>query len=94
MVRGKLVDKFVPPIIQTSVDFRDFEELFCVFTHVASIYANLLEQKKAFNERKESERKKERKRSKESVQKSSTPTGLVWDTNMAAVSKYGCYDVM
>ena len=65
MVRGKLVDKFVPPIIQTSVNFRDFEELFFVFTHVASIYANLLEQKKAFNERKESERKKERKRSKE-----------------------------
>ena len=60
-----MVDKFVPPIIQTSVDFRDFEELFCVFTHVASIYASLLEQKKAFNERKESERKKERKRSKE-----------------------------
>ena len=27
MVRGKLVDKFVPPIIQTSVNFRDFEEL-------------------------------------------------------------------
>ena len=48
MVRGKLVDKFVPPIIQTSVNFRDFEELFFVFTHVASIYANLLEQKKAF----------------------------------------------
>ena len=48
MVRGKLVDKFVPPIIQTSVNFLDFEELFCVFTHVASIYANLLEQKKAF----------------------------------------------
>ena len=47
MVRGKLVDKFVPPIIQT-VNFRDFEELFCVFTHVASIYANLLEQKKEF----------------------------------------------
>ena len=48
IVRGKLVDKFVPPIIQTSVNFRDFEELFCVFTHVASIYANLLEQKKGF----------------------------------------------
>ena len=48
MVRGKLVDKFVPPIIQASVNFRDFEELFCVFTHVARIYANLLEQKKAF----------------------------------------------
>ena len=93
MVRGKLVDKFVPPIIPTSVNFRDFEELFFVFTHVASIYANLLEQKKAFNERKK-ERKKAFKRKKESVQKSSTPTGLVWDTNMAAVSKYGCYDVM
>ena len=43
----------------------------CVFTHVASIYANLLEQKKAFTK-----------------EKSSTPTGLVWDTNMAAVSLF------
>ena len=42
-----------------------------VFTHVASIYANLLEQKKAF-----------------ALEKSSTPTGLVWDTNMAAVSLF------
>ena len=50
-----------------------------------------------WNKRKRSTKEKkakERKRSKESVQKSSTPTGLVWDTNMAAVSKYGCYDVM
>ena len=45
--------------------------LFCVFTHVASIYANLLEQKKAF-----------------AYEKSSTPTGVVWDTNMAAVSLF------
>ena len=44
-------------------------KLFCVFTHVASIYANLLEQKKAFTS-----------------EKSSTPTGLVWDTNMAAMT--------
>ena len=36
---------------------------------VASIYANLLEQKKAF-----------------AYEKSSTPTGLVWNTNMAAVT--------
>ena len=35
---------------------------------MASIYANLLEQKKAFAQ-----------------EKNSTPTGLVWDTNMAAV---------
>ena len=35
---------------------------------MASIYANLLEQKKSFAQ-----------------EKSSTPTGLVWDTNMAAV---------
>ena len=40
-----------------------------VFTHVSSIYANLLEQKKAFTE-----------------EKSSTPTGLVWSTNVAAVT--------
>ena len=51
-----------------------------VFTHVASIYANLLEQKKSF-----------------AYEKSSTPTGLVWDiawppfhcfgkSNMAAVT--------
>ena len=46
-------------------------KLFCVFTHVASIYANLLEQKKAFP-----------------YEKSLTPTGLVWDTNMAAVSLF------
>ena len=35
---------------------------------MASIYANVLEQKKAFAQ-----------------EKSSTSTGLVWDTNMAAV---------
>ena len=35
------------------------------------IYANLLEQKKAF-----------------ALEKSSTPTGLDWDTNMAAVSLF------
>ena len=35
---------------------------------MASIYANLWEQKKAFTK-----------------EKSSTPTGLIWDTNMAAV---------
>ena len=40
-----------------------------VFTHVDSIYANLLEQK----------RKRLHKK------KTSTPTGLVLDTNMAAV---------
>ena len=45
--------------------------IFCVFTHVASIYANLLEQKNAFT-----------------YEKSSTPTGLVWDTNMPAVSLF------
>ena len=45
---------------------------FCVFTHVASIYANLLEQKKAFTVRKEF----------------NILTGLVWDTNMAAVSLF------
>ena len=39
------------------------------FTHVASIYANLLEQKKSF-----------------ALEKSSTSTGLVCDTNMAAVT--------
>ena len=38
---------------------------------MASIYANLLEQKKAFAE-----------------EKSSTPTGPVWGTNMAAVSLF------
>ena len=42
-----------------------------VFTHVASIYAKLLEQKEAFTK-----------------EKSSIPTGLVWDTNMAAVSLF------
>ena len=36
---------------------------------MTSIYANLLEQKKAFTE-----------------EKSSTPTGLVWDTNMASMT--------
>ena len=36
--------------------------------HVVSIYANLLEQNKAFTQ-----------------EKSSTPRGLVWDTNMAAL---------
>ena len=40
-----------------------------VFTHVASNYSNLLEQKKKeFTE-----------------EKSSTPKGLVWNTNMAAL---------
>ena len=43
--------------------------LFCVFTHVASIYANLLEQKKVV-----------------AYEKSSTPTGVVWDKNMAAMT--------
>ena len=43
---------------------------FCVFTHVASIYAILLKQKKRLHK------------------KSSTSTGLVWDTNMAAVSLF------
>ena len=42
-----------------------------VFTHVASVFAKLLEQKKVF-----------------ASEKSSTPTGLVWDTNMAAVSLF------
>ena len=42
-----------------------------MFLHVAIIYADLLEQKKAFTQ-----------------EKSSTPTGLVWDTNMAAVSLF------
>ena len=42
-----------------------------VFTHVASIYANLLEQKKAL-----------------AKEKNATPRGLVWDTNMAAVSLF------
>ena len=42
-----------------------------VFTHVAGIYANVLEQKKSF-----------------AYEKSSSPTGLVWDTNMAAVSLF------
>ena len=41
---------------------------YSVFTHVASIYAKVLEKKKAFTE-----------------EKSSTPTELVWNTNMAAV---------
>ena len=53
----------------------------CVFTHVASIYANLLEQKKAFAQ-----------------EKSSTLTGLVWDTHGRRFSvlghKYGRHDVM
>ena len=40
-------------------------------TETYSIYANLLEQKKAFAQ-----------------EKSSTPIGLVWDTNMAAVSLF------
>ena len=38
---------------------------------MASVYANLLGQKKAFTE-----------------EKSSTPKGLVWDTNVAAVSLF------
>ena len=38
---------------------------------MTSIYANLLEQKKAF-----------------ALEKCSTPKGLVWDTNMAAVSLF------
>ena len=40
-------------------------------THVASIYADLWEQKKAFT-----------------YEKSSTPIGLVWETNMVAVSLF------
>ena len=42
-------------IIQTAIRFLFIyffanieKRLFCVFTHVASMYANLLEQKKAF----------------------------------------------
>ena len=50
---------------------RRAKRQFCVFTHVASIYANSLEQKKAFTQ-----------------EKSSTPTGLVWDTKMAVVSLF------
>ena len=42
-----------------------------VLTQVSSNYANLLEQKKAFTQK-----------------KSSTPRGLVWNTNMAAVSLF------
>ena len=42
-----------------------------VFIHVASIYANILNQKKAF-----------------ALEKCPTPRGLVWDTNMAAVSLF------
>ena len=45
--------------------------IWSVFTHVASIYANLLEKKKAF-----------------AYEKSTTLRGLVWDTNMAAVSLF------
>ena len=44
---------------------------FCVFTHVASIYAILLKQKKRLHK------------------KSSSSTGLVWDTNMAAFHCFG-----
>ena len=50
----------------TSIDQISIE----CFTHVASIYANLLVQKIAFAYK----------------EKSSTPTGLVWDTNMAAIT--------
>ena len=38
---------------------------------MGSIYATLLEQKKAFTQ-----------------EKSSTPTGMVWDTNIAAISLF------
>ena len=38
---------------------------------MVSMYANLLEQKKAF-----------------ALERSSTPTGLVWDTSMAAISLF------
>ena len=50
----------------TSIDQISIE----CFTHVASIYANLLVQKIAFAYK----------------EKSSTPRGLVWDTNMAAMT--------
>ena len=43
----------------------------CKLFHVASVYANLLEQKKEFG-----------------YENISTPTELVWDTNMAAVSLF------
>ena len=49
--------------------FVRHQNLFSVFTHVACVYVNLLEQKKAFTK-----------------EKSSTSTGLVWDTNMAAMT--------
>ena len=42
-----------------------------LFPHLAIIYANLLEQKKAF-----------------AREEKSTPTGLVWNTNMATVSLF------
>ena len=42
-----------------------------VFTHVASIFANLLGQKRAFT-----------------YEKNSTPTGKIWNSNMAAVSLF------
>ena len=52
---------------------HDADVVQSAFTHVASIYANL-----NLLEQKKAFAK----------EKSSTPTGLVWDTNMAAVSLF------
>ena len=72
-VKGKAMRRWVESI--NKVIIRKVHDLdidvvtIRAFTHVTSIYRNLLGQNKAFTQ-----------------EKSSTPTGLVWNTNMAAIS--------
>ena len=54
----------------TNIKDGKYTKQWRVFTYVTNIYAKVLEQKKAFTYK----------------EKSSTPTGLVWNSIMAAVS--------
>ena len=53
---------------------------------MASAYANILEKKQ--------QRQKRKRKTAISREQSSTPTGLVWNTNMAAASLFGHREVM
>ena len=59
---------------------RTSKKLFCVLTHVASIYADLLEQKKAFAQ--------EKSLTPTGLvwDTNMAPVSLFWDTNMAAMT--------
>ena len=58
------------------------EEKKSIFTHVASIYANLLEQKKAFTREKSSTPRRF------SGYTNMATVSLFWNTNMAAVTSF------